>query len=92
MQCVGTNLRRSGINQLIEIQTSTLLPKINVKVLEKETKDFPRKVLEAIHIRKKGPNLNRDKGLDLDPVWDNLVKPTKTRGTKTEHQSILMSQ
>ena len=40
----------------------------NVKVLEKETKDFPRKVLEAIHIRKKGPNLNRDKGLDLDPV------------------------
>ena len=25
----------------------------NVKVLEKETKDFPRKVLEAIYIRKK---------------------------------------
>ena len=37
----------------------------NVKVLEKETKDFPWKVLEAIHIRKKGPNVNREKGLDL---------------------------
>ena len=54
----------------------------NVKVLEKETKDFSRKVFEAIHIRKKGPNLNRDEGLDLDPVWDNLVKPIKTRGQK----------
>ena len=56
----------------------------NVKVLEKETKDFPKKVLEAIHIRKKVPNVNRDKGLDFDPVLDDLVKPTKTRGTKTE--------
>ena len=55
------------------------------KVLEKEPKDFPRKVLEAIHIRKKGPNLNRDKGLDLDPVWDNLINPTKTRGARTDH-------
>ena len=57
-----------------------LIEKGNVKVLEKEPKDFPKKVLEAIHIKKKGPNLNRDKGLDLDPVWDNLVKPTKIRG------------
>ena len=64
----------------------------NVKVLEKEPKDFPRKVLEAIHIRKKGPNLNRDKGLDLDKVWDNLINPTKTRGTRTDHQSSLTSQ
>ena len=43
-------------------------------------------------IRKKGPNLNRDKGLDLDPVWDNLINPTKTRGTRTDHQSSLTSQ
>ena len=64
----------------------------NVKVPENEPKDFPRKVLEAIHIRKKGPNLNRDKGLDLNPVWDNLINPTKTRGTRTDHQSSLTSQ
>ena len=31
----------------------------NVKVLEKETKDVPRKILEAIHIKKKEPNLHR---------------------------------
>ena len=45
----------------------------NVKVLEKEPKAFPRKVLKAIHIRNKGPNLNRDKGLDLDPEGQELA-------------------
>ncbi len=50
----------------------------NVKVLEKETRDFPRKVLEAIHIRKKGPNLNRDSGLVFDTVWDFLLRSNKT--------------
>ena len=29
---------------------------------------------EAIKIKSKGPNLNRDKGLDLDPVWDTLLQ------------------
>ena len=56
----------------------------NVNVLEKEPKEFSRRVLEAIHIRKKGPNLNRDTGLDLDPVWDNLLVPKTTRGTRTK--------
>ena len=32
-----------------------------------------RKILEAIHIRKEKPALNRDKGLDLDPVWDPVL-------------------
>ena len=45
-----------------------------VKVLERESKDFSRRVLEAIQIKSKGPNLNRDKGLDLDPVWDTLLQ------------------
>ena len=39
-----------------------------VKVLEKELKEFSRRVLEAIQIKTNGPKLNRDKGLDLDPV------------------------
>ena len=47
----------------------------NVKLLEREPKDFSRKVLEAIHIRTETPKLNRDKGLDLDPNWDNLLMP-----------------
>ena len=37
-----------------------------VKVLAREPKDFSRKILEVIHIRKEKPALNRDKGLDLD--------------------------
>ena len=45
-----------------------------VKVLERESKDYSRRVLEAIHINTKGPNLNRDKGLDLDPIWDTLLQ------------------
>ena len=45
-----------------------------VKVLERESKEFSRRVLEAIQIKSKGPNLNRDKGLDLDPVWDTLLQ------------------
>ena len=44
----------------------------NVKVLEREPKEFSFRILEAIHIRTWKPKLNRDKELDLDPVWDNL--------------------
>ena len=83
-------LQFTVMSKMIDDQFS--FPWDNIKVLEKEPKDFPRKVLEAIHIRKKGPNLNRDKGLDLDPVWANLINPTKTRGTRTDHQSSLTSQ
>jgi len=55
----------------------------NIKVLDREPKEFPRRVREAIYIKKEGPRLNRDKGLDLDPVWDNLLTSQKGRGQKT---------
>ena len=45
-----------------------------VKVIDRESKEFFRRVLEAIQIESKGPNLVRDKGLDLDPVWDTLLQ------------------
>ena len=45
-----------------------------VKILAKESRDFPRRVLAAIYIRQQKPNLNRDQGLDLDPVWDPIIK------------------
>ncbi len=51
-------------------------PTINpekVKILAKEPKDYSRKILEAIHIRQNNPSLNRDKGLELDPVWDRVL-------------------
>ncbi|XP_072038213.1 uncharacterized protein [Amphiura filiformis] len=43
----------------------------NVKVLE----EYSRRVLEAIHIRTQKPRLNRDQGLEIDPIWDNLLMP-----------------
>ena len=49
-------------------------------MLEREPKDFPRKILKAIHIRTLNPKLNRDEGLELDPVWDNLLATKETRG------------
>ena len=52
-----------------------------VKVLDRELRNFRRKILEAIHIRTLNPKLNRDKGLELDPVWDNLLAIKETRGT-----------
>ena len=45
-----------------------------VEILAKEIKDFPRRVLEAIYIKQQEPSLNRDQGLDLDPIWDPIIK------------------
>ncbi len=38
-----------------------------VKILTKESKDYSRKILEAIHIRQNNPSLNRHKGLEMAP-------------------------
>ena len=46
---------------------------VKLAILAREPKDFSRKILEAIHIRKEKPALNRAKGLDLDPVWDPVL-------------------
>ena len=43
------------------------------KMLSREPKDFARKILEAIHIRKETPVFDRDKGLDLDSVLDSVL-------------------
>ena len=45
----------------------------NVMVLAKEFKDFACKILEAIYIKQQKLALNRDKGLELDPVWDSIL-------------------
>ena len=56
----------------------------NVNVLERESRDFPRKTWDAIHIRILNPKLNRNKCLELDPVWDNLLATKEIRGPKGE--------
>ena len=45
-----------------------------VKILKRDSKKLSRWVLKVIQIKTKKPNLNRDKGLDLEPVWDTLLK------------------
>ena len=67
----------SAIKEHIDRSKGHQIDWSSVKVLEREPKDFPRRVLEAIHIRTSKPKLNRDKGLEIDPVWDNLLAPKK---------------
>ena len=57
---------KSAIREHIERSKGHNIDWDNVKVLEREPKDFPRKILEAIHIRTLNPKLNRDKGLELE--------------------------
>ncbi|XP_072043740.1 uncharacterized protein [Amphiura filiformis] len=53
---------KSAIKEHIDRSKGHQIDWENVKVLERESKDFPRRVLEAIHIRTKRPRLNGDKG------------------------------
>ena len=50
----------------------------NVKVLCKEDKLLPRKVIEVIFIKKEtSPTLNRDGGCELSKICDSLLENTK---------------
>ena len=44
-----------------------------VKVLQRETAVIPRKICEAIQIKRKTPSLNRDGGYMLPPVYEAVV-------------------
>ena len=43
------------------------------KVVAREEEEFRRKVREAIEIRTRRPELNRDTGYDLPPVYSTLL-------------------
>ena len=43
------------------------------KVVAREDDEFRRKVREAIEIRTRRPELNRDTGYDLPPVYSPLL-------------------
>jgi len=52
----------------------------STKVLDKDDREFPRLVREAIQIRQKSPELNRDQGLELLSLYEALIRPNVTKG------------
>ena len=60
-----------------------------VKVLDREAKWFKRGVKEAIQIKRRGSNLNRDKGRhQLPPAFDSILssdQPPSTSGQMTQN-------
>ena len=67
--------RKLTSSAIYEHTTSTghIMDWKNVKVLASEQNETRRKVKEAIWIRKKRPDLNRDAGLDLPPIYNDLL-------------------
>ena len=61
-------------------QTSNVYLCKQVKTRTKEIEDFPRRVLEAINIRQQELSLKRDQELDLEPVWDKIIKNFSSHG------------
>ena len=56
----------------------------NIKVLCREDKLIPRKVREAIFIRKEtSPTLNRDGGRELSKINDSLLETSRSRTSST---------
>ena len=52
----------------------------HMKILEKESRDLHRKVLEAINIKVKGASLNRNEGVDLPDAYLPLLKEEGVEG------------
>ena len=46
----------------------------NVKVIDRETNYWARKYRETIHIHKRKPVMNRDKGLEIPPIMLGLTE------------------
>ncbi len=52
-----------------------------------ETEYFPRKVREAIHIRRQRPEMNRDGGLELPHIYDRVLIAATPSGRDANSQS-----
>ena len=58
----------------------------NVKVLDREDNYWARKYRESIHIHKRRPALNRDRGIEIPPIMLKLVTP---RARAHAHSNLL---
>ena len=67
---------RQGTNSAVKDHIHETGHKIsidNVKIIDKEENWHRRKIREAIQIARRSPTLNRDKGLELPPVYNSLL-------------------
>jgi hypothetical protein len=75
----------SAIHEHIE-RTGHRIDWDNIKIIDKEQDTIKRKIKEAIHIKLKKPSLNRDQGLDLPPIYNQLLSHDLTIGSHvTKH-------
>ena len=58
----------------------------NVKVIDRETKYWARKYRETIHIHKRKPAMNRDKGLEIPSIMLGLVD--RTHAPRHAHSNL----
>ena len=71
----------SGVSEHLQSTGHTVsLDKANILV--KEEKWYPRKVKEAVQIKIQRPPLNRDQGLQLPPIYDNILIPERRLAAK----------
>ena len=62
-------------------------PPKNIKILDSEEQWLRRRVNEALFIKERDPDLNRDCGMDLPPIYDHLVSRDcniSSRGTTSQ--------
>jgi len=69
----------SAIKEHID-KTGHIIDWHSIKILDQDQNTSNRKIKEAIYIRKLKPSLNRDQGLDLPPIYHNLLSHDLTIG------------
>ena len=62
----------SAIGEHIESTGHDIYPN-DIKVLDTEQTWLRRKIKEALYIKEHQPELNRDRGYELAPIYDHLV-------------------